>query len=72
MKTQRWQITLRLLKRGWTTALESAAAGGHLALSQRMGEINPILHGLVVLRKWVTTASGARVMAYRIVKAPKA
>ncbi|MDB5541959.1 MAG: hypothetical protein JWQ89_3686, partial [Devosia sp.] len=46
-------------------ALESAKQGGVLALSQRCGEYES--EGWKILRKWVTTNSGSRVMAYRCV-----
>lgn len=56
--------TIELLRRGWLTALESATNGGVLALSQRIGELKGTYR---VLDKWVTTPSGARIKAYRIV-----
>lgn len=67
--TPRWKKTLALLRRGWTTALESAQAGGHLALSQRCGELRRAGHP--VISKRVKTASGARIAAYRLERAPK-
>jgi hypothetical protein len=57
--------TLRLLRRGWLTALQSAQAGGVLSLSQRCGEFQR--EGMTVLSKWVETPGGARIKAYRIV-----
>ena len=66
MKAVQKPKLLALLKRGWLTSLESALKGGGLALSQRCGELER--SGVCIARKWVTTASGARVMAYRIVK----
>lgn len=64
--TPRWKKTLALLRRGWTTALQSALAGGHHALSQRCGELRRA--GYPVISKTVKTASGARIAAYRLEK----
>lgn len=61
------QRTLALLQRGWLTAMESALKGGCLALSQRVGELKR--DGVHIIDKWVTTGGGARVKAYRVVKA---
>ena len=66
MKATKKTTLLAMLKRGWLTALQSALNGGGMALSQRVGELER--SGVCIARKWVTTASGARVMAYRIVK----
>lgn len=57
------EVTIELLRRGWTTALQSALNGGVLALSQRVGELQAVYR---VQKKWVDTEGGARVMAYRI------
>lgn len=67
MKTKqtRLSVTIRMLKRGYTTALESAQAGGVLALSQRVSR--EIGAAYIVNRRWVKVKSGARVMAYKIV-----
>jgi hypothetical protein len=54
--------TISLLRRGWTTALQSAQQGGCLALSQRVGELRRA--GVTVMDKWVSTSGGARVKAY--------
>jgi hypothetical protein len=59
--------TISLLRRGWTTALQSAQQGGCLSLSQRCGELSRA--GVRVEKKWVSTGGGARVVAYRISKA---
>ena len=59
--------TIYLLRRGWTTALESAQAGGCLSLSQRVGELRR--SGCTVLDCWVETPSGARIKAYRMSRA---
>lgn len=69
MKTK-LQTTIALLRRGWTTPLDSATKGGCWSLSQRVGNLRR--SGVVVLSKWVTTPSGARVMAYRIDSKSKA
>lgn len=63
-----WKLetSIKLMRRGWTTALQSALAGGVLSLSQRVGDLER--DGVTVLRKWVETSGGARVLAYRIVK----
>ena len=55
--------TRSLLSKRWLTALESAQAGGCLALSQRVGEMRRA--GEVVIDKWIVTPGGARVKAYR-------
>lgn len=66
MKRTKLEQTISLLKRRYTTALESAQQGGCLALSQRVTfDIEPLY---VVKRKWITTKSGSRVMAYKITK----
>jgi hypothetical protein len=65
MKTHK-EVTLSLLRRGWTTALECAQAGGCLSLSQRVGEFRRA--GVSVIDKWITTPSGARIKAYRIAR----
>jgi hypothetical protein len=62
------ETSIKLMHRGWTTALQSALAGGVLSLSQRVGELER--EGVSVLRKWVDTQGGARVMAYRIPRGP--
>ena len=59
------QKTLALLRKGWTTALQSAQAGGCLSLSQRCGEFRR--DGMTVLDKWVETDGGARIKAYRVI-----
>ena len=58
--------TLQLLRRGWTTAIHSAMNGGCLSLSQRVGEFKR--SGVEIADKWVHTAGGAKIKAYRIVK----
>jgi hypothetical protein len=69
--------TIQLLKRGWLTALESAQQGGCLALSQRVGELREEMcwqsnckfsYRFVIVDKWVKTAGGARVKAYKITR----
>jgi hypothetical protein len=57
--------TIQLLRRGWVTAMQSARAGGCLALSQRVGELRR--SGLYVADKWVVTEGGARVKAYKLI-----
>ena len=69
MKAVQKPKLLALLKRGWLTSLESALKGGGMALSQRCGELEH--DGVCIGRKWVITASGSRVMAYRIVTRAK-
>ena len=69
MKTTKKTTLLAMLKRGWLTALQSALNGGGMALSQRVGEFERA--GVCIARKWVTTSSGSRVRAYRIVKPTK-
>jgi hypothetical protein len=65
MKTHK-EVTLSLLRRGWTTALECAQQGGVYSLSQRVGDLRRA--GVVVADKWITTPSGARIKAYRIAR----
>lgn len=55
--------TEALLKRGWITALECAAKGGCLSLSQRVS--NWRAQGHTIIDKWVVTPAGARIKAYR-------
>lgn len=57
---------LTLLKREWLTPLEAAERVGIMSLSQRCGDFRRA--GLNVLDKWVTTATGSRVKAYRIAR----
>lgn len=54
-----------LLRKGWTTAMQSALKGGVLSLSQRVGEWRKA--GIPIEDKWVHTGGGARIKAYRIV-----
>jgi hypothetical protein len=65
--------TIELLRRGWLTALASAQQGGYLSLSQRCGQWRdgggPLKPGEQIKDKWLRTGSGARVKAYRIVRA---
>ena len=56
--------TIKLLRKGWLTALQSAQQGGCLSLSQRVGQLRK--EGVNVQDKWVVTDRGARVKAYRI------
>lgn len=58
--------TINLLRRRWLTSLDCALHGGVLSLSQRCGDLRA--QGFEVASKWVTTASGARVKAWRIVR----
>jgi hypothetical protein len=64
-KTER---TLALLRKGWTTPMQSAMRGGCLALSQRVGEFKRA--GIHVIDKWVSTG-GARCKAYKVIKPTK-
>ena len=66
MKQTKLQRTVQLLRKGWTTALDSALAGGVYSLSQRCGQLER--EGTVILRKWVETKGGARCMAYKIAR----
>ena len=63
------QTTIQLLRKGWTTALDSALAGGYLSLSQRVGDLER--GGACIARKWVETKGGAKIMAYRWAKPTK-
>jgi hypothetical protein len=65
-KQTRQDITLRLLRKGWTTALDSALAGGVLSLSQRVGTWSR--EGMHIAKRWEVTKGGAKVMAYRLLK----
>ena len=58
--------TKHMLARGWLTQLDCALRGGVLSLSQRVGDMRR--EGLTVIDKWVVTAGGARVKAYRWIK----
>ena len=60
-------ISIRLMRKGWLTALQSAQQGGVLSLSQRVGELRKA--GVRIVDKWVETKGGARVKAYRIERA---
>ena len=52
------------LKRGWLTTLESIHEIGLSSLSQRVSVMRR--QGINIIDKWVTTASGSRVKAYRL------
>lgn len=58
---------LNLLKTQWTTPLEALEACGILSLAQRVSEWRRA--GYVIGDKWVVTGTGARVKAYRVLKA---
>lgn len=60
-------ISIRLMKEGWITPLDSVRQGGVLALSQRVSELRR--DGVSVIDKWVETRRGKRMKAYRIVRA---
>ena len=73
--------TIQLLKRRYTTSLECAQQGGVLSLSQRVSrDLRPAVvtydrlpnfvstPRFVILEKWVETASGSRVKAWKIAK----
>lgn len=64
--TTKETTTIRLLKKGWVTALKSAQAGGYLSLSQRVGGWKR--EGAKIIDRWVTTSGGSRVKEYRWVK----
>lgn len=70
MTTTSWKLetSIRLMRRGWTTALQSALAGGVLSLSQRVSELRR--GGVTVVDKWIETDGGARIKAYRILRGP--
>ena len=60
-----------LMSQRWVTPLDSLQMIGLHALSQRAGEIErdaALMRGRQMLRKWHKTQTGARVMAYRIVR----
>lgn len=58
--------TIAILKQRYTTSLDCALQGGCLSLSQRVTrDIEPVY---IVRRRWVKTASGSRVMAYKIMR----
>ena len=59
----------RTLCRRWLTPLEAAAECGILSLAQRVSEWRAAGHCIV--DKWVKTASGSRVKAYRVSKPTK-
>ena len=63
------QISFKAAQRGYITALESALMGGCLALSQRVGEWKR--QGCLIGDKWVITKGGAKVKAYRVLRAAK-
>lgn len=58
-----------LLRHEWVTPLTALRECGLLSLSQRIThDIEPNLpEGKKLLRRWVTTKTGSRVMSYRIV-----
>lgn len=66
MKTSRTETSIRLMRRMWLTAMESARRGGAMALSQRVSELRK--DGVCIVSKKVMTGGGAYVFAYRIVR----
>jgi hypothetical protein len=62
----REETTLKLLRRGWLSALDSATKGGVLSLAQRVSEWRR--DGMVINDRWKTSDTGARFKQYRIVK----
>lgn len=65
MKHTRNSKTVAMLKKGWLTAMQSAQAGGVYSLAQRVSNLRA--DGVTVIDKWIETAGGARIKAYRIV-----
>lgn len=65
----RTEVTISLLRKGWTTSLTCAMRGGVWSLAQRVSEMRR--DGLTVIDKWVELPSGARIKAYRIVRPTK-
>ena len=61
MKTQ----LLALLKRQWVTPISALEKANCFSLSQRCGELRR--SGVKVLDKWVTTGTGKKIKAYRVV-----
>jgi hypothetical protein len=66
MSPKKKDALMKVLRREWLTPLEAVERVGILSLSQRCGEFRRA--GINVLDKWVTTASGSRVKAYRIAR----
>jgi hypothetical protein len=66
MSPNKKDALLKALRREWLTPLEAVERVGIFSLSQRCGEFRRA--GMNVLDKWVTTASGSRVKAYRIAR----
>ena len=60
-KTER---TLELLRAGWVTPLDCALNGGVWSLSPRVGDLRRA--GWLILDRWQTLPSGARVKAYMV------
>ncbi len=56
-------VTVMLLRRSWTSALDSARRGGCLALSQRVGELKA---DYIIADRWVRSMTGARYKEYKI------
>jgi hypothetical protein len=63
------QKSIALMKAGFTTALQSAMSGGVMALSQTVGKLEA--RGYLFARRTLTTPSGSRPMAYKLLKEPK-
>lgn len=59
----------QVLCRRWLTPLEAAHHCGILSLSQRVSEWRA--QGHCIVDRWVKTASGSRVKAYRVTKPTK-
>lgn len=68
MNCGKTQHAIKLMRKGWLTALQSAQRGGPLALSQRIGELER--SGYLFDRKWVVNAR-SKVLAYKIISEPK-
>ena len=59
---------IETLKRGWHTQMDIALKGISLNLSKRLCEIEPMLHGWKVERRWQATP---RCKQYRVVRDKK-
>lgn len=69
MTHHKTQDAIRIMRRRWLITLDAITACGLSSLSQRISVLRR--QGWEFKQRTVTTASGSRVAAYKLAKAPK-
>lgn len=70
MTHQKTQEAIRIMRRRWLTTLDAINACGLSSLSQRISVLRR-RHGYEFDQRVVVTATGSRVAAYKLRKAPE-